>query len=305
MSKVAPVAPVGGNTIPPPECKEKRGGAAKRWPFTWNNYKENWMALMAPGLEGCKWIVGHEICPSTGTPHLQGYAEFPVKVRPIGYKGMPKEIHWGDKYGKPAKGDRQANITYCVKEGRGYEGNLKPPRPLPEIELWGWQLDAKKVFESPVKQRKIYWYWSHAPSRGKSNMCRWLAMNGALICDGKAADMKFLILKYKEKHGDYPLCVVFDIPRSMEHYISYNGMEQVSNAVFASTKYECDMVVAPYMHLFVMANFEPDMTNKDMSNDRFVTTNVDIKPGIEPFIDWKKEAELFVPEYTDEELMDY
>ena len=306
---LAPDGSIPGNTKagiePPVKCKEKRGYGSKRWIWTWVNYPTNWMALLAPVFESCEgWIGGYEICPRTGSPHIQGYIEWKMKVRPIGYLGAPKQIHWGDENGKPCRGKRPECVAYCVKEGRGYEGTFRPPRPLPTIELWGWQEDAKKVFEGEVRQRKIYWYWSDSGSRGKSNFVRWLAMQGALVCDGKAADMKYLILKYKEKHGDYPLCVVFDIPRSMEHYLSYNGMEQISNGVFASTKYECDMVIAPYMHIFVMANFEPDLTNKDMSRDRFVVTNVDVKPGIEPWIDWKQEAEVFT-EWTDEQLLDF
>jgi len=285
---------VGGNTIPPTKSLKKRGSGAKRWLFTYNNYEENWVAQMAPGLEGSKWIGGYEICPDTGTRHIQGYVEFPVKVRPIGYKGMSRHIHWGDKDGKPCHGDRADNIAYCTKEGRGFEGNLKPPRPLPKIEMYGWQIKVKEIFVSEPQQRKIHWFWSRDGSRGKSNAARWLATEGALICDGKAADMKYLILKFKEKHGDYPECIVFDIPRSMEHYISYNGIEQVVNGVFASTKYECDMVVAPYMNIIVFANFPPDMNDKDMSKDRFIVTNVDVLPGIEPFIDWSGEAAKFV-----------
>lgn len=265
---LAPVAPTGGNTKTPVNVEEKRGNAAKRWCFTWNNYSQNFLAPLAPGLEGSEYIIGKEV-GENGTQHLQGYVEFPQKVRPVGYKGFPKEIHW-----EKCKGDRASNVAYCSKEG-DYCGTLRPPRPLPTVELTGWQLFCKAKFETEPVPRKIYWYWSREGKRGKSNMARYLAMQGALICDGKAADMKFLILKYKEKKGDYPICVVFDIPRSMEHYLSYNGMEQVSNAVFASTKYECDMVIAPYMHLFVFANFPPDMNNKDMSQDRFVVVNVD------------------------------
>ncbi len=70
---------------------------------------------MAPGLGKALWIVGTEIGEG-GTPHLQGYVEFPTKVRPIGYKGFPKEIHWGDKDGKPARGTREENINYCSKD---------------------------------------------------------------------------------------------------------------------------------------------------------------------------------------------
>lgn len=110
----------GGNTKTPPEIskkgKKREQNGAKRWIFVWNNYPENWEALMAPGLQGCQWLAGFEIAPKNGTPHIQGYAEFPVKVRPIGYKGMPKEIHWGDDEGKPCRGSRADNVAYVSKD---------------------------------------------------------------------------------------------------------------------------------------------------------------------------------------------
>ena len=106
-------------------------------------------------------------------------------------------------------------------------------------------------------------------------MVRWMAMNKALVCSGKAADMKYLIVKYHEKHGRFPDVCVFDVPRSTASYLSYQGLEEIKNGVFSSTKYECDMVVMPYPQVFVFANFIPDMNNQVMSSDRWVLHNVD------------------------------
>lgn len=264
----------GGNTSPPPTPHNSpivmRGNAAKRWIFVWNNYPENWKAPMAPGLQGSKWLAGYETCPSTGTPHIQGYVEFPKKVRPIGYKGMPREIHW-----EKCLGDRASNLKYVAKERNMAGGTFPWPRPLPEIELYGWQLDIPEKFGNEPDNRSIYWYWSMEGKRGKSSACRWLVRNGALICSGKACDMKYNVVKYVEKNGYFPLALVFDVPRSMENYLSYTGIEEIKNGVFASTKYECATVEMPHPHVFVFANFPPDMRDKDMSRDRFIVKNVD------------------------------
>ena len=151
------------NSSPPPEIskkgKKREQNGAQRWLFVWNNYPENWLALMAPGLEGCQWIAGYEV-GDQGTPHIQGYAEFPKKVRPAGYKGMPKQIHWGDDEGKPCRGDRASNVAYCAKDHKKAGGTLPWPRLLPTIELYGWQLDAKEMYESEPDKRTIFWYWS-------------------------------------------------------------------------------------------------------------------------------------------------
>ena len=241
---------------------------------------------MAPGFEGSCWIGGEEVGES-GTPHIQGYVEFPKKVRPIGYKGIPKEIHW-----EKAKSGKESNIKYCTKDGGRIHGTIKVPRPLPVIELYGWQLEAKAQMESEPDNRSIFWWWSKKGGRGKSSFVRWAVHNkGAIVCSGKAADMKYLVVKYKEKHGDWPDIVIFDVPRSSRQYLSYTGIEEIKNGVFASTKYECDMIEMPYPHVFVLANFEPILDEEDaeMSIDRYVVTNVDEEKEL-PDIDgigWK------------------
>lgn len=268
-TNVAPVAPGEGNTNSSPS-RAKRQNGGKKWCFTWNNYPEDWVALLAPGFQGSDWIGVPEVGES-GTPHIQGYVEFPVKVRPIGYKGLPKEIHW-----ESARGTKQENVAYCTKAGvTGKEGTLRVPRALPTISLTGWQVMLKTVFDSEPDNRTVYWVWSESGARGKSTMVRWMVRNGALICSGKASDMKYLIVKYHEKHGVFPDSIVFDVPRSMENFLSYTGIEEIKNGVFASTKYECDVVEMPYPHVFVFANFPPDMNNKDMSSDRFEVWDVE------------------------------
>lgn len=247
-----------------------RVSGAKRWLWTWNNYPIDWLAQMAPVFRGCEWIAGYEIAPSTNTPHLQGYTEFPVKVRPMGYKGAPKEIHWGDAKGKPAKGDRQQNINYCTKEGKVAGGTL-------EVEVfdcqepYGWQLKVLEIVDSPIVRRKIYWFWEPDGNVGKSDVVRHLCIhNEALMVAGKASDMKFMMVNAKKK----PKLVIIDVPRSMKEYISYTGLEEISNATFASNKYEGKMYIGPYPHVFVFANFKP-RGGMDMSIDRYDCWRID------------------------------
>lgn len=275
MSNVGSDGSGGGNTISPPITKSKRISGAKRWPFTYNNYSQDWLAQMAPALEGCEWVAGYEVGAS-GTPHLQGYVEFPNKVRPAGYKGLPKQIHWGDKDGKPARGTRLQNVQYALKDGNKAGGTLSLPRPLPKIELYGWQPSAALRAESEPDNRSIFWYWSRYGKRGKSAMVRWLVTEkGALICSGKAADMKYLIAKYIHDTGEFPLIVVFDVTRENANYLSYTGIEEIKNGVFCSPKYESTTVVMPYVHIYVFANFPPDMDDSQMSHDRYIVEQVD------------------------------
>lgn len=266
---MAPMAPGNLGNISPNSKDKKRVSASKRWCFTYNNPIEDWENVMAPGLEGCRWIVGEEVGES-GTFHLQGYVEFPIKVRPVGYKGFPEQIAWFK-----CKGDRKENIVYCSKEGIVH-GNLRPLREAVCPELRGWQLEVLNELKREPDDRSIHWCWSYSGKMGKSSFCKYLCMKEeALICSGKAADMKFMIAKYVEKNGEGPRVVVFDVPRSMSGYLSYSGIEEIKNGCFASSKYESQMVITAHPHVVVCANFHPDMNNEFMSRDRFVVKNVD------------------------------
>ena len=57
-------------------------------------------------------VFGHEVAPSTGTKHIQGYVEFHTKKRlSTVSKLLPRA------YLATAKGTREQNIGYCTKGG--------------------------------------------------------------------------------------------------------------------------------------------------------------------------------------------
>lgn len=283
MTKLAQMAPTGsegGNTISPSSHsikKEKRSSGAKRWMFTWNNYPEDWLAQMAPCLHGCMWIAGYEVGPQ-GTPHVQGYCEFPVKVRPIGYKGCPKEVHWGDKDGKPCKGSREHCVKYCSKDGKvDLESTLKPIKP---IKVWPmsrqYQKDILGVIAGEPDDRMIYWIWSEAGGTRKTSTAKYLAVNhDALILGGKAADIRNAICMYLQKHGHTPELVVINIPKSFsQEFVSYESFENIKDMCFYSGKYEGGMVVGNSPHLIIFANFYPQ-TSKMTAEGRWKIINID------------------------------
>lgn len=57
-------------------------------------------------------IYGREVCPSTGTPHLQGYVEF---VNPHRITGIKTLAGFQTAHLEVARGSPDANITYCSK----------------------------------------------------------------------------------------------------------------------------------------------------------------------------------------------
>lgn len=267
------IGSLGGNTKTP---KEHRPSGSKRWTFTWNNYPDDWLAPLAPIFQGSEWIGGYEVGES-GTPHIQGYIEFPTKVRPIGYRGAPKEIHWGDKDGKPAKGTRAQNVAYCIKEGDVVkESTLAYPRPIkfPTMDKW-WQEEILTMIKSEPDDRSIYWYWSSAGNIGKTTFTKYLCMkHKACLLAGKGNDVRNGALTWKNDRGAYPDLCVFPIPKSLnEGYLSYEAIENVKDACFYSGKYEGGTVCDACPHLIVFANFPPDESR--LSSDRWQIKNID------------------------------
>eukprot|EP00962_Isochrysis_galbana_P034701 scaffold11793_cov138-Isochrysis_galbana.AAC.1 len=55
-------------------------------------------------------MAGREVAPTTGTPHIQGFVNFPDRLRPLSL-GLPKEIHW-----EKQRGSKKQNMAYCGKD---------------------------------------------------------------------------------------------------------------------------------------------------------------------------------------------
>lgn len=272
--EMAPVGSTGveGNTISstptrPAKKAKKRVSANKRWIFVWNNYPSDYktyLALLAPNIHGM--IYGREVGES-GTPHLQGYLEFREKMRPSETKGLPKQMHW-----EPAKKSRLENIIYCSKDG-DWEASRpsyrRPRRPRIISDLRPWQQEIVNIVKTLPDERTIHWYWEPNGGIGKTSMNRYLCDNwDALVCSGKAADMKYAIAQMEVK----PSLIIFDVPRCNMGYISYTGIEEIKNACFFSSKYESGQVLFDFPHVFVFANEPPDYDK--MSMDRWHVVDI-------------------------------
>lgn len=105
-----------------------------RWCFTWNNPPEDAPELLAK-VEARYLCYGKETAPSTGTVHLQGYVVFKanhrLKAATIKLPGTHLEI---------AKGNTEANVAYCSKDGMFVEHGDRPmsqqAKGLQERERW-------------------------------------------------------------------------------------------------------------------------------------------------------------------------
>lgn len=254
-----------GNTNSTP----KRVNACKTWCFTWNNYTQDDIKslISAFGSTGASFYVFQEETGLGGTKHLQGVVGFKRKLRPKNL--FSNKIHW------EICRNKKASIAYCQKEdtrtGNVFSHGVRVDTVLKYLKrsnFKNWQRKLKEELNGDPHPRKIIWIWESVGGVGKSAMAKHLVIeDGALVVSGKAADVKYGIVKWKESKGCYPTIIILDVPRSYADYVSYQGIEEIKNGLFFSSKYESEMVVYNPPHIVVFANTMPDR-NK-MSKDRW------------------------------------
>lgn len=96
----------------------------RAWSWTLPNYTEDEEAKLQEVT--CKYMVyGKEVCPDTGTKHLQGYVVYDnSKTFAFVKKSLGPRVHI-----ELSKGSHKQNYDYCVKDGQFWEnGNLPASR---------------------------------------------------------------------------------------------------------------------------------------------------------------------------------
>ena len=258
----------------------KRLPLYRHWCFTFNNYTTQDIKTILEHLDhldqtySAKYIFQEEK-GENGTPHLQGYIDFGHRIRqPSKIFSYTSRIHW-----ERCRKVKHA-INYCRKEesrvGEIYT-NIEFPEEIQVIskaDMASWQLDVLKIIEGPRDLRKIYWFWESTGNTGKTALAKYLCFkHKALILSGKSTDMKYGIIKYAEKNsGIFPKIIIFDVPRSMLDFLSFQGIEEVKNGLFFSGKYESDMAIFNSPHVLVFANQYPDTTK--LSQDRWIISEI-------------------------------
>lgn len=255
-------APAGGNTKTPTAAPKNRVTASKRWCFTLNNWTEEELALLSTHFSTSAklWIIGKEV-GENGTPHLQGFVEFLDKSRPL-ESVKNKRIHW-----EKTKGSDQENWVYCSKEGDFLHGGdwPKPKKPLKLIQsesFFPWQKRVIEICEQEPDDRTIHWWWDPNGNVGKTALTKFLcATKGAIILEGKKNDILYCAAEFESD------IYIFDIERSLEGFVPYGALEKIKNGCFMCAKYESKPIVRNSPHVWIFANFEPDM--RKLSNDRW------------------------------------
>lgn len=242
--------------------------------FTWNNYTEDQIGgiLEYFNRNALKYAFQEEICPTTGTPHLQGMVMFQNECRSTVWDPTSKG-HW-----EPLK---KTDAVYQLKEasrkpnGRQWTKGLPKPLKLITPNFW-WQKDILNLIKTEANDRNIHWYWSEAGSVGKSQFAKYLVVEkNAVFCSkGEYADICYTIMESNiEESG----LVVINLPRKTENKICYEALECLIDGLIYSPKYESKYKVFNSPHIIIFSNAPPKIEN--MSEDRFIITQIDSQEG--------------------------
>jgi len=123
--------------------------------FTLNNYTEDDVQTIKTKWK-CKYcVIGYEIAPNTGTPHLQGYVEWTYDKSFNTLKRLHPHIHWEKRRGSAAEAS-----NYCKKGNSFWEsGELSNSRQGERVdldELKSEILDGRSVEDIALENPILY-----------------------------------------------------------------------------------------------------------------------------------------------------
>lgn len=245
----------------------KSSSRSRRYMYTINNPTSEDLTHINVLCKKAKVSVYQLEVGDEGTEHYQGYIEF---KNALTFASMKKKL---PRAHIEICRNAEASIAYCQKEEGRVDGPWTKglPKSLNIIKnLYPWQQKVKEIIDKPADDRTILWIWEATGKTGKTQFCKYLAVNyNMLFVQGGAKDMKFQLIEHfkQDECNKDNLIVVMGLTRTKEHFVSYEGLESIKDGIFASTKYESSMCIFNSPHMIVMANFEPDMDN--LSHDRW------------------------------------
>lgn len=259
-----------GNTNqspPPARIVKKRSIQRLFWCFTWFYENDGDLEILFKVLQGIadRYIVGEEICPTTGKKHAQGFMALKEKAR---FEALIKVVTpaW---HVTPCKGSEAQNVKYCTKEGKYHKWGFKVDVEV-ITELRPWQQTVIDILKQPVDKRAIHWFYDKDGKKGKSELFIYLIKHFKCIAltGGKKADIINVVFNQKEvieKIKDNIFAI--DVPRSDHNAVSYQALEEIKNGCIINTKYEGGSFIFNKPHIIVFSNFYPQ--KEKLSSDRW------------------------------------
>jgi len=241
---------------------------SRSWLCTWNNFPEDWQSV----IEHCgavDYSAQKEKGKDAEKEHIQFAVRFELQKAFASVQDLFKGAHI-----EPAKDWVKAK-QYCMKKDTQVEeGIVSKPPPVCRDPLEGRayrpiQEAIIEIVKSQPDDRSIHWFYDPEGSAGKTTIAKHICLHheDAIYLTGKSADMKFGVMTWL-KSGRKLRTVIIDLTRSVEAFVSYQGIEEIKNGIFYNTKYESGMVLFDNPHIIIMSNFLPEMAM--LSADRWV-----------------------------------
>lgn len=254
----------------------------RAWSITWFDYPEGYSLIFDTATH--HYVGQIEECPKTKRLHIQAAVLFKNAVGPK----HVQECFPGSHH-EPAKSWKHLKQYCCKKETRAGETftNIKKVRdiadPLANKTLFAWQtelVDLVSRYATEDEGRRIHWLWEPTGCAGKTSLAKHLCLKykGEIIyVSGKAADAKYAVTVSIDKGADLR-AIIYGLPRNTEP--DYRALEELSDAIFFSPKYEsCQVMYAP-LHVIVFANTPP---NTDaLSTDRWMIQKIEPPEELAP-----------------------
>lgn len=263
---------------------------SRGWCFTLNNPDPSAQKIIEVFNEtDCVKFAFQLEVGKSGTPHFQGFVYYKNPRAFSCVKQLIAKAHWEKMQ------SLQDSIHYCMKpwpnclcehcskgsdriDGPWAKGVKIPAeiKILSPTEMKWWQQDLTLMLASTPDDRKIVWYYDPIGGAGKTSYAKFACIKmGAIYVSGKTADVKYALTQKINSGVTVPI-VIFDIPRTMEKFISYDAIESVKNGIFFSTKYESGMCIYPIPHVIIFSNFYPN--EEALSEDRWDIRTLSIAP---------------------------
>lgn len=187
----------------------------------------------------------------------------PQVGRPSTKKNLELAVRLMQEVGGPENLAKEDPVLYA-RFHRNLEAVWQVIRPRMDMSGFAareWQQKVLDEVDQDPDPRKINWYVDVVGGKGKSYLSRYLVCekDAFYTQGGKHSD---ILYGYKEQR-----VVVFDLCRDVEGYVPYSVMETCKNGIMFKAKYNSQMVTFPVPHVFVFANFEPDLSK--LSADRW------------------------------------
>ena len=198
-----------------------------------------------------------------GTPHIQGFGMWKHGKTFLTVCKLLPDAHWSQCR------NVKNSIAYCQKEdsridGPWIFGYKQPAKPIKIIStLKPWQAKWEKELTTSTDDRKINWIVDYKGGKGKTVFAKYMCMtHNAVYLTGRAGDMKYVIQQWEDKDD---LICIFGYTRSVEEYVSYQGMEEIKDGIFCATKYKSEMCIFNSPQILVLSNFYPTIAKMTKS----------------------------------------